>query len=361
MIQNPCVPLNPPVQPQYNPAPQQQPNYNAVKIDIHNPSVSTAPAAPQIQPQYEQPTAPIYNYPQAPIYNYPQAPVCCPPIQYPTVQPQVETVPNVPVEQPQPVPAPAAEQVPPVVVVPAQENHNAPVVVNPEPVKVPEAKTEVPAPEVSKPEVVAPEKPEPQVDLNAFIAGLSNPEFENQLSAMEQIAKTVKQAPEAAEELVDTKVFDALNNILATDTSKLEGPTQAQNAARQKLMEGKQKLSADEEKLAYTLAPKELAERNKCDALFTIAMLDKVYVDAIQRKNNTVPPLTDLPSAVQMTNSLKDNNSPMVRASAIEALSYLQRPEYKNDLVTLFNVAKGDKDPGVAQEANAAIEKLNQI
>ncbi|CDF00189.1 unknown [Clostridium sp. CAG:813] len=51
----------------------------------------------------------------------------------------------------------------------------------------------------------------------------------------------------------------------------------------------------------------------------------------------------------------------MVRASAIEALSYLQNPEYKKDLTTVFTVAKDDKDPNVAEAAKAALDKLNQI
>ena len=56
----------------------QQPSYNAVKIDIHNPSVGApgmAPMQPQYQPQYAPVNAPIYNYPQYPVYcPQPQVP-----------------------------------------------------------------------------------------------------------------------------------------------------------------------------------------------------------------------------------------------------------------------------------------------
>ena len=51
----------------------------------------------------------------------------------------------------------------------------------------------------------------------------------------------------------------------------------------------------------------------------------------------------------------------MVRTSAIEALSYIQNPEYKKDLTTLFTIAKNDQDKGVQQAATNALEKLNQI
>ena len=77
MNQIPCMPVNP------IPVPQ-QPSYNAVKIDIHNPSVGVpqmqAPQNAYYNPQYAPVTSPIYNIPQAPIYYpapmpQPQAPV----------------------------------------------------------------------------------------------------------------------------------------------------------------------------------------------------------------------------------------------------------------------------------------------
>ena len=177
---------------------------------------------------------------------------------------------------------------------------------------------------------------------------------------MEQIAKMIKDSPEKATELVDTKVFDALNGIVNFDSSNLEGPSQAQINARQKILDGKE-VTEEEKKLANTMTQKELAERNKSYALFTIAMLDKLYADEVAKLSNTVVPLTELPEAVNVVNQLKDNPNPMVRASAIQALSYVQRPEYKNDLTTLFTVAKNDKDPGVVQEATGALNKLAEL
>ena len=322
MIQSPCIP--------------QQPNYNAVKIDIHNPQVGTqgiAPAVPAAQ-QYPQPTAPIYDIPQTNVYG-PQA---VPQQQFPCYYP--------PVLMPQPGVVPAGQ---PQVI---QQNVNAPGAQ----VQTPQ----VPAPQVSQPEVVAPEPVKPQVDLNAFLARLSNPNFDEQVAGMEQIAGMIKDSPEKATELVDTKVFDALNGIVNFDSSKLEGPSQAQIDARQKILDGKE-VTEEEKTLANTMTQKELAERNKSYALFTIAMLDKLYADEVEKLSNTVVPLTELPEAVNVVNQLKDNPNPMVRASAIQALSYVQKPEYKNDLTTLFTVAKSDKDPGVVQEATAALDKLAEL
>ncbi len=387
MNQIPFVPMSNPymVQQQttYMPVPQ-QPNYNAVKIDIHNPQVGTQGVGqpqPQYAPQYAPVTVPYYTYPQAQVYDYPQAqaqpqytqPVVCPPCQV-----QAPTVAQVPVQSvPAPVEAPVVEPMPvppPVQAQPAVQQQN--INMAPTPVPAP-AVTEVPvaetpaapqpvatAPETvkteAKPEIVPAETVAPQVDINSFIAKLTNPDFETQAAGMEEIANMVKESPEKATELVDTKVFDALTNIVNFDSSKLEGPTQEQLAAREKIMTGKQVTDA-EKQLANTITPKEQAERNKSYALFTSAIMQKLYGDEVARLSGTTVPLTELPGAITVVDNLKDNPNPMVRASAIEALSYIQNPAYKKDLTTVFTIAQKDSDPGVAEAAKIALDRLNQV
>ena len=68
-------------------------------------------------------------------------------------------------------------------------------------------------------------------------------------------------------ELVDTKVFDALTNIINFDSTALAGPTAEQVAAREKIMTGKEVTEA-EQALANTITPKEQAERNQVYLLF---------------------------------------------------------------------------------------------
>ena len=363
MNQIPCVPVSPCMVQQQLP---QQPNYNAVKIDIHNPTVGApAMSAPQMAPQYAQPTMPYYAYPQQDLYNYPQAqqpmyypPVCCP-VQQPApvqAQPAVAEVPAAPVA-PAPQVQPQAVQQQVINAAPAPvETTNEPAPAVPQPVI-----SEPQAPKAeAKPEVVPAETVAPQVDLNQFIAKLTNPDFDVQASAMEEIANLVKQSPEKATELVDTKVFDALTGIINYDSSNLAGPTPEQEAARDKLISGKEVTDA-EKQLANTITPKEQAERNKSYALFTSAIMQKLYADEVSRLSNQTVPLTELPGAVTVVENLKDNPNPMVRASAIEALSYIQNPAYKQDLTTVFTIAQNDSDPGVAETAKAALEKLNQI
>lgn len=347
------------VQPFATPAP----NYNAVKIDVHNPSVSTPGVGqavvnvPQQAPQYATPTMPYYTYPQTQLYQYPQAP------QQPYYMPPVQNLPAPEAQAPAaPAPAMPAPQVAPVPVeVPApqiaQQNINVPQPV----VTQPTAPQPAAAPaEVQKPEVVPSAPIAPQVDLNAYIAKLTNPDYEVQATTMEEMANMVKEDPQKATELLDVKVMDALSNIVKADTSKLAGPTPEQIAARQKLLSNQQMTDA-EKQLATSITPMEQAERNKSYALFTSAILQKLYGDEVSKLTNTTVPLTELPGAVTVVEQLKNNPNPMVRTSAIEALSYIQNPGYKKDLNTLFTIAKNDEDKGVQEAATAALDKLNQM
>lgn len=382
----PVTPINPyPVQQACTPS--SQPNYNAVKIEINNPSVATPCGQTQYNPQYAQPTMPYYTYPQAPIYTYPTA-------QQPMPQPYIPAMPMPcpqPEAQPSVVPQPAeqvpAEPVAPTVpVAPAnapvvnQQNINVPqpvpvVVTNNQPIPVtvskPAEAAQVPTQESkpadvkpveteNKPEVVPSEPVSPAVDLNSFIAKLADPDFDVQAATMEQIADLVKNEPQKATELVDTKVFDALANIINFDSSKLEGPTAEQTAAREKVIANKE-VTEQENALANTITPKEQAERNKSFALFTTAIMQKLYADEVKKLSGTTVPLTELPNASLLVDQLKNNPNPIVRASAIDALSYLQNPDYKKDLETVFTVAKNDQQNIVSETATSALDKLNAI
>ena len=356
MIQVPNY-SNPYMLPQMQPIPA--PNYNAVKIDVHNPTMSApgvgqvamnVPQYAQPQPQYEPVTNPYYTYPQAQLYSYPQAQVAQPyympqqPVCQPCVMPQI---------------APAAPQAAEMAVQNAapqqviqQQNINtpAPVVTQPQPAQA----------EKSNVEVVPPQPMEPQIDLNSFIAKLTNPDYEVQANAMEEIANMVKEQPQKATELLDEKIVNALNNIITADSSKLAGPTPEQIAAREKLMKGEQLSDADK-KLATTITPMEQAERNKSYAMFTAAIMQKLYGEEVAKLTGSTVPLTEMPGATTIVEQLKNNENPMVRTSAIEALSYIQQPAYKQDLSTLFSIAKNDQDKGVQEAATAALAKLEQV
>lgn len=378
MIQAPNL-VNPYMHPQMQPYMPQQlpqatpaPNYNAVKIDVHNPSVS-APGVGQVAmnvPQYAAPTMPYYTYPQAQLYDYPQTqaqPYYMPP-QQPVVCPTCPAAPQTQAPVQAQTQAPAPQTVEPAVaqaVVPQQviqqQNYNAPApVITEEKTAEAKAPAEQPKAEAPKVEIEQPVPMSPQVDLNSFIAKLTNPDFEVQANAMEEIANMVKDEPQKATELLDEKVVNALNTIVNNDSSKLAGPTAEQIAARQKLMKGEQLSDADK-KLATTITPMEQSERNKSYAMFTSSIMQKLYGDEVAKLTGSTVPLTELPGAVTIVEQLKNNPNPMVRTSAIEALSYIQQPAYKQDLTTLFTIAKNDQDKNVQEAANTALAKLEQM
>ena len=366
MIQAPNL-YNPYVQQAPCVQPLPAPNYNAVKIELHNPAVNAPNIGPVSlnAPQYTQPSAVpyYYSYPQTQLYDYQQA---AGQPYYPPVTNPMAYMP--PIQQPEAVPAQNTFVNEPARVI-QQQNINLPPAANvPEPViteavpmppKAEEKAGTVPA-DKPKVEIQEPVQIKPQVDLNAFLAKLTNPDYDIQAAAMEEIANMVKDTPQKAVELLDEKVINSLVNIINNDSSKLAGPTQPQIAARQKLMNG-EKLTEEETKLATTITPMEQSERNKSYAMFTISIMDKLYGDEVTKLTNNTVPLTELPGAVPIVEQLKNKPNPMVRASAIEALSYIQHPAYKQDLNTLFSIAKNDQDKNVQDAANIALSKLEQI
>ena len=357
--------------PMYMPQQAPQADYNAVKIAINGASVQ-APGAQQPQAGYAAPTMPYYSYPQADLYNYPQAtqqPYYMPASTMPCTCPicTAQAQPQAVAQQPAPAPVvetPVQPAVQPQVI---QQNINAPAAVAvPEPAISQAVATEVKPQEEVKPEAAQPkvevEQPQelkPQVDINAFIAELTNPDYEKQATAMENIAMMVNQDPQKATELLDERVVKSLTDILSADTKELVGPSKEQMEARQKIMTGKEVSDAEKE-LANTMTPKEQAERNKSYALFTMAIMQKLFGDEVQKLSGQVVPITELPGAVNVVEQLKSNPNPMVRASAIESLSYIERPEYKDDLNTIFTIAKNDQVKNVQETAPAALAKLNK-
>ena len=219
-----------------------------------------------------------------------------------------------------------------------------------------------PAPEVvaTPVEIKAPEVATPQVDLNAFLGKLMSPDFEEQAKAMESIAEMAQNTPKAATELLDEKIINTLLAIVEKNSGTLVGPTPQQLQIREKMMAGQ--TVTDTEKLeAETITPMEQAERNKQYSMYTIAILQKLYSTEVEEMNNTIVPLTELPGAAGIVEQVKNNPNPMVRASGVDALSYIQKPEYKQDLTTLFTIAQNDKDVNVRQAAAKGLEKLAQL
>ena len=226
-------------------------------------------------------------------------------------------------------------------------------------------------------EIVPPTEIKPDVDVHKVVENLSNKNFDVQAQQMEEIAKASIEDPQKAVPYIVTEIFSELDNIAKKDSSKLTPPTEKQvdirkqiiineivkeQAAANKQDPAKVKLpyeiSAEDIRIASEISPMEQAERNKEYALYTMAILTKVYADEVKRHTGNVVPLTDLPGASTIVDSLRRSENPEVRVAAIDALRYISRPEYKEEISSVLNIATKDKNPHVARNAAITLEKI---
>ena len=229
-----------------------------------------------------------------------------------------------------------------------------------------------------EPEIIPSQEILPEADIPAIIDNLSNPNYDIQAEQMEEIVRTAMTTPDKALPYVVRDIFSSLIEIVQKDTTKLAAPNQAQAETRRQIIvnevikeyaktnnlntenvELPYKLTEEEIASAVKLTPMELAERNKEYALYAMAALAKVYTDEIEKESGTVIPLTDLPGISTVVDTLRYNINPETKIAAIDALLYIQRPEYKEELVSLFNLVSKDRSNEVAAVAAEALAFLN--
>ncbi len=337
---------------------QQTPQNNAVKIDIINPQAGTqAPYNP-----YAMPTVPQYTMPQASAYapyvpngQYPE------PIMMTPAQPPLPPVPPAPQ-------APVAAEIPAPVVIPQPVVNNQPQIINAPQAQMPEPPQAQPVAEAVSAPAAAPEAPKVEtpastpinVDLNQVVSKLNSTNLDEQLSAIENIAETAQTNPNAATQLLDTQIMDALGNIIKKDTTQMQGPTPEQLELRQKILSG-EKLTPEQTENANKISEMETAERNKQFALYTVAILQKLLSTEVEKAQGTKLEMKDLPMINDVVKIAKADANPMLRASALAALSYIATPENKALLTTMFEQSKKDADPNVQAVAAEALSKLSQV
>ncbi len=242
-------------------------------------------------------------------------------------------------------------------------------------VKVMEA--EVKEAEIKKPEIIPAEDIVPEVDIPLVVSNLTSADFDTQALQMEEIARISLDNPENAVPYIVRDVFGSLIEITRKDTVNLAPPTDAQVEARKKVMANfiaranaeqnprngavqlPYKLTDHDIAIANELSPMELAERNKEYALYTMAILAKVYTDEVEKQTGNIVPMTDIPGTSAMVDALRYSQNAGVKVAAIDALRHIQRPEYKEELTTLYTLAQADANPMVAIAAQRALESVN--
>lgn len=215
----------------------------------------------------------------------------------------------------------------------------------------------------------------PEVDVIKVVSNLKSQNYDKQAEQMEVIAKNAAEGDSKVLPYIVTEVFAALIDIVKNDTSDLAMPTQAQIETRKKAMinevvkeqskldnpEAKDvelpyELTKEEIVQAMELSPLEQAERNKEYALYTMAILAKAYTNEVEKITGNVLPITDLPGVSNIVDALRYSENPGVKVAAIEALNYINRKEYNEELESVFKLAAKDENKHVAE---AAIMVLN--
>ena len=227
-------------------------------------------------------------------------------------------------------------------------------------------------------EIVPPEDIKPIVDVPKVISNLSDENFDIQAKQMEEIARVSMEDPQKAVPYIVTEIFTELINIVKKDSSDLAPPSQRQIELREQIMinelvkeqarakkqdlstiELPYKLTEKDFKEASTLSSMEQAEGNKEYALYTMAILSKVYTDEVHRHTGNVVPLTDMPGVSAIVDSLRNDPNSGVKIAAIDALRYVNREEYKEEISSVLEIATKDSNPYVARNAAVAMDSLN--
>lgn len=323
----------------------QKSQFNGVNIELINPQglgVNTPqPYYQPVQPQYYQPVQPqVQQQPVQPQYYQPAQPqVQQQPVQpqyYQPVQPSIQ----------QPVQPPVNQDVQ-VTAAPADNTQEAP---QTQSVPEPQIQTQ----EQVKPEVQAPKETlDPEI-ATSFAGKLNETSGLDQQAVIEDIATKIKTNDPVANSLLDERVFDALADIINTDTSALPGPSPEVIELRQK-----ENLTEDEKQKASELSPLEIAENNKQYALFTISYMQNRLNSELEKNQREALELKDLPCIETVVNAVKTNPDPAVRAAGIATLANIAKPQYKADLNTIFQLAEQDENPQVQSAASKAIERIS--
>lgn len=228
---------------------------------------------------------------------------------------------------------------------------------------------------IKKPEIIPGEEIKPDVDIPLVISNLTNEDFDVQAQQMEEIARVALDDSNNAIPYIVRDVFSSLIDITKKDSAELPAPTDEQIQARRKVIanfvsmeNGKAKnqpvklpysITEKDVALADTISPMEQAERNKEYALYTMAILAKVYTDEIEKQTGNIVPMTDIPGTAAIVDSLRYNPNSGVKIASIDALRHIYRPEYKEEMSTLFTLAQADTNPEVAIAATRALDRIN--
>ncbi len=336
---------------------------NAVNINIFDPKAyaGNAPAAPTVQAPYTY-EQPIYSMPYMPMYPTMNMPEMAPAADsYKNFMP-INNINTAPATQPQFVaPTPSA--------MPESVLAVAPAAVEAQTQQAPAA-AEQQAPQAVAPapvEVVEPQAQTPVIDVDTLVQNLKSADANLKIDTINQIAAYAQEAPEIALQVVSEPVMQALVDVINEDTTSLQGPTAEQIAVAEKIAKGEQ-LTPEEDKLSEELSPRDLANKNRIFALYTLAMIQKLQRDELNQYIETqkangqeaIAPLNvqDLIGYNDVVNVIKNDARPEVKVAAIQALDHVVEPQDKATVETVLADSINSQDEAIKAAATEALAKF---
>ena len=312
---------------------------NAVSINIYNPQAYGS--APQQTP-YDY-TNSVYNVPQNSVYNQgvqfvPQQYV--PQANQGYVQNEIQPV-VAAIPAPQMMPGSVMEQAP-----------------------VQQAPAEV---EIeNKPQ----EDTTVKVDTDALINDLKSTDTKTREAAINKLAEYAQDDDvNVIKQVITEPIMQTLVDIIAEDTTGLQGPTDQQIAVAEKVAKGEQ-LTPEEDKISEELSPRDAANQNRMFALYTLAMLQKFQREEVDQYIETqkangqeaISPLKleDVYGYNGVVNVIKNDPRPEVKVAAIQSLRHVAKPEDAETVKTVLADALNSNDEevkAVAQETVAQYQK----
>lgn len=333
---------------------QNSAQYNAVKIDIHQPEIKTE------EPKTDKK---LYDYPSASVYDTksPNKVPVSPPFEVTASKSQAASIENEPEE-----PVVSYEEGD------ASSNNNYESSLdnsfethNPlNHQSVNKQKLAFGANEKVGKLVEPKNQGEPVFDTNEVVKTLNSKDLKEQTIGLATIAFICEENPKVAKQFLNPPIMKALTDVLKQDSRKLAGPTPEQIKLRKEVMEGK-KISDEQMKIATQTSPMELCERNKQFAIYTIALLDTVLINEFDKNNKTSSEkveleMRDLPGMDAVVNVLKTNPNPVLRTTAIEALFFIAKPEFNPVIKPILKAATNDKDAQVSKTAKKALANIDK-
>ena len=228
-----------------------------------------------------------------------------------------------------------------------------------------------------KPQIVADAKMKPAIDVENVVNNLYSADYDVQAKQLAEIVNAVFKDKKSAIPYITTAVFKGIISIAEKDSSSLNGPADSQIEIRKKIITNeivRQQQLAENKKpeeieLPYKISPiefaeatvlseMELAERNKEYAILTLAALSKVYAEEFEAKTGNKLMLTDLPGISTIVETLKNSDNMSVKMAAIDALVYLNCPEYKDEISSVLKIVSKDSNKAVAMYAKESLKNI---